>query len=100
MTLVGILLLAVGTYAMKAVGPVLWAGRQLPVGLRQVANLLPAALLAALVASQTFSTGTSLIVDARVVGLGLAGVAVALKAPFAAVVLVGAAGAAVTRMLV
>ncbi len=91
--------LALGTYAVKAVGPLLSAGRDLPPALGQLATLLPAALLAALVANQTLADGTALTLDARIVGVGLAAVAVALRAPFAVAVLVGAVGTAVTRLL-
>jgi uncharacterized membrane protein len=98
MTLVALGVLAVGTYLMKAVGPVVSAGRSLPPRLRTLAELLPAALLAALVATQTVGDGTSLTLDARVVGVGLAAIAVALRAPFALVVLLGAVGTALTRL--
>jgi uncharacterized membrane protein len=99
MTFVALGVLAVGTYLMKAVGPIASAGRQLPPRLRTLAELLPAALLAALVATQTVGEGTSLSLDARVVGVGLAAVAVLLRAPFAVVVLIGALGTALTRLL-
>jgi uncharacterized membrane protein len=98
MTLVALGLLAAGTYLMKAVGPIASAGRALPPRLRVLAELLPAALLAALVATQTFGDGATLTLDARVVGVGLAAIAVALRAPFALVVLIGAVGTALTRL--
>jgi branched-subunit amino acid transport protein len=62
---------------------------------QRVAALLPVALLAALIATQTFSTGRSLTIDARAVGLGVAAVAVVLRAPFLVVV----TGAAITTAL-
>jgi uncharacterized membrane protein len=99
MTWVAMGVLAVGTYAMKAVGPIASAGRQLPPRLRTLAELLPAALLAALVATQTVGDGTSLTLDARVVGVGIAAAPVALRAPFALVVLLGALATAGTRLL-
>jgi uncharacterized membrane protein len=91
--------LAVGTYLLKAVGPIASAGRELPPRLRTLAELLPAALLAALVATQTVGDGTALTLDARVVGVGVAAVAVLLRAPFAVVVLVGALATAGTRLV-
>jgi uncharacterized membrane protein len=97
-TWVALGVLAAGTYVMKAVGPIASAGRQLPPRLRSLAELLPAALLAALVATQTVTDGTSLTLDARVVGVGIAAVAVALRAPFALVVLLGALGTAGVRL--
>jgi uncharacterized membrane protein len=97
-TLVALGLLAVGTYVMKAVGPVASAGRALPEGLGRFADLVPAALLAALVATQTVVTGTSLSLDARAAGVGVAALAVALKAPFLLVVLLGAGVTALVRL--
>jgi uncharacterized membrane protein len=99
MTWAAMAVLAVGTYLMKAVGPIASAGRQLPPRLQTLAELLPAALLAALVATQTVGDGTALTLDARMVGVGVAAVAVVLRAPFAVVVLVGALATAVTRLL-
>ena len=98
MTMVALLVLAVGTYLTKAVGPFAAAGRELPPWLDRLATLLPAALLAALVATQTVADGSTLTVDARLVGLGAAAVAVYLKAHFGIVVLVGAGVTALLRL--
>lgn len=89
--------LAVGTYVLKAVGPLAAAGRRLPPRVATVVALLPPALLAALVAVQTVGDGQAVVVDARLGGLAAAGVAVWLRAPFAAVVLAGMAVAAALR---
>lgn len=94
-----LLVLAAGTFVMKALGPVVLAGRELPPLLTKLTQLLPAAMLAALVATQTFSDDTALTLDARVVGVGAAGIAVWLKAPFALVVLIGAGITAGVRLL-
>ena len=67
--------------------------------MRLAAALVPVGLLAALVAVQTFATGSTLTVDARVVGLAAALVAVALRAPFLVVVAAAAAATALTRLL-
>ena len=61
------------------------------------AGEVPAALLAALVMVQTFSTGDRLTVDARVAGLAVAAVALVLRAPFLVVVVLAAATAAALR---
>ncbi|MFP4149819.1 MAG: AzlD domain-containing protein [Nitriliruptoraceae bacterium] len=98
-TVVALLLLAVGTYLLKAAGPLLASGRELAPWLDRLANLLPAGLLGALVATQTVTSGTALVVDARLVGLVAAAVAVALRAHFGIVVLVGAAATAGVRAL-
>ena len=64
----------------------------------RVADLLPVALLSALIAVQVFADGQSLTVDARLVGLGVAVVALLLRAPFLVVVAVAAASAALFRL--
>jgi uncharacterized membrane protein len=92
--LLGLALLGVATLAFKLVGP-LAAGRiGLPPAVARAAELLPTALIAGLVVTQTFDGG---VLDAKVLGVVAAAVAVALRAPFAVVVLVGAATAAVLR---
>ncbi|MFG1928229.1 AzlD domain-containing protein [Cryptosporangium sp. NPDC048952] len=63
----------------------------------RAATLLPVALLAALVAVQTFGDGRSLALDARAAGIAVAIVAVLLRAPFLVVVVLAAATAAVVR---
>jgi branched-subunit amino acid transport protein len=61
--------------------------------------LLPVALLAALIATNTFSTGTHLVVDARAAAIAVAGIAVLLRAPFLVVVASAAATAALVRLI-
>jgi hypothetical protein len=61
--------------------------------------LIPVALLAALVAIQTFSTGRLLVLDVRAASLVVAIIAVLLRAPFLVVVVAGAATAALLRLL-
>lgn len=53
----------------------------------RVNALIPVALLSALVAVQTFTEKTKLIVDHRAAGLAVAILALALKAPFPLVVI-------------
>jgi branched-subunit amino acid transport protein len=62
---------------------------------RRVADLIPVALLSALVAVQVFSTGHRLVLDERAAGLAAAVVLLLLRAPFLVVV----AGAAVVAAL-
>jgi branched-subunit amino acid transport protein len=96
---VAILVAAAGCYALKL------AGLSLPQRVldhptvERVADLIPVALLAALVAVQVWSQGSSLTVDARTVGLGFAVVALLLRAPFLVVVVGAAATAALVRLL-
>lgn len=65
----------------------------------RVANLLTVALLAALVATQTFGAGTQIVVDARVPALILAAGLFALRVPFVIVIVAAAACAALLRLL-
>jgi branched-subunit amino acid transport protein len=94
--LVGLALL---TYGLKAAAPVVLGGRPLPERVERLAQLLPAALLAALVAVSTLGDDTTLTVDARLVGLGAAAVALWRRAPFVVVVLVAAAATALARLV-
>ena len=67
--------------------------------IERIADLIPVALLAALVAVQVFSSGTSLVVDARAVGLGAAVLLLLARAPFLLVVFGAAVVAAVVRLV-
>ncbi|MGW0778620.1 AzlD domain-containing protein [Streptomyces sp. NPDC054802] len=80
---------AVGCYLVKLAGLLVPAGTLERPLVRRLAALLPVALLAALTAQQTFSTGQALTLDARAAGLAAAAVALLLRAPF--LVIVGAA---------
>ena len=92
-----VLVVGLATVALKAAGPVLAGGRELPRGSARVVDLLAPALLAALVATQAFASRESLVLDERGAGLVAAGVAILLKAPLLVVVLVAAATAAILR---
>jgi branched chain amino acid efflux pump len=89
-----------GTMAIKAAGPVLLGGRTLPPRLQDLIVLLGPALLAALVAINTFGEDRSLTVDARALGLAAAAIAVWRRAPALLVVVVAAAVTAVARAVV
>ena len=60
----------------------------------KINSLIPIALLSALVAVQTFTQDSRLIADQRMAGLGIAIVALILRAPFPVVVLSAAATSA------
>lgn len=65
----------------------------------RVADLIPVALLAALVAVQVLSAGASLVLDARLAGLAAAFVLLLVRAPFLVVVFGAAVVAALLRLL-
>lgn len=92
-------LVGAATVAIKAIGPVLLGGRPLPPRIQGVVALLAPALLAALVVTQVFAEGTRLVVDARVVGIGIAAVALAFRAPILVVVVGAAVATAAMRAL-
>jgi branched-subunit amino acid transport protein len=94
-----ILLACLGCYLLKL------AGLSLPQRVldhptvERVADLIPVALLAALVGVQVFADDTSISVDARVLGLAFALVALLLRMPFLVVVVGASVVAAVARLL-
>jgi Branched-chain amino acid transport protein (AzlD) len=88
-----------GCYALKLAG--LSVPRRLLGNARvgRVTDLLPIALLATLVAVQTFTTATRLVVDARAAGVAVACVAVLLRAPFLVVVAAAVVTTALLRLI-
>ena len=94
-----VLVASLGCAALKLAGwslPRRWLEGE---RLQRAAALLPVALLAALVAVQTLGDDGGLTVDARVAGVAVAGVLLALRAPFLVVILAAAATAAGLRAL-
>jgi uncharacterized membrane protein len=90
--------LFVGTFATKAVGPAAVGGASLSGRTSAVIALLAPALLAALVAYETFGGhGQGLIIDARLGGLAVAAAALALRLPLLVVVTVAALATALLR---
>ncbi len=109
--------LAIGTYLLRSLGVVVTAGRSreaeetagevdgasaaAPGRVATLVSLLPVVLLAALVAVQTVAgEGGRLVVDARVLAMGAAAVALAFRAPFLVVMLAAAVVAAIVRACV
>ena len=99
MTWLAILGAGVGCYLLKLAGVSL-PDRVLehPI-VERIADLIPVALLAALVAVQVFADGSELTIDGRAAGLGAAVVALVLRAPFLVVVVVAALTAALLRLV-
>ena len=92
-----ILVVAVANFAIKAAGPVLLGGRELPGPVVAVIALLGPALLMALVVVG-FSDGSSLRVDAQAAGVAVAGGAFLLRVPMLAAIALGALAAALLRL--
>ena len=95
----GLLVASASCYAFKLAGlsiPQRWLEDP---RIQRTVPLIPIALLAALVGTQTFSTGHHLVLDVRAAALVVAVIAVVLRAPFLVVVAVAAATAALLRLV-
>jgi len=92
--------LCVATAIIKGFGPLVFGGRDLPGVLARAIPLLAPALLAALVVTETVGgTGRSLVIDARLGGLVVAGLAIWRRLPLAVVVLCAAGTTALLRAI-
>jgi branched-subunit amino acid transport protein len=94
-----IAVLAVVNFVVKAAGPVLLGGRELPRPVLDVIALLAPAILAALVVVGTFSEDDRLRIDAQTAGVAVAGVAFVLRVPMLGAIGLGALTAALLRAL-
>ncbi|TDC55149.1 AzlD domain-containing protein [Actinomadura sp. KC345] len=97
---VAVIATGIGCYALKLGGLVTPQRVLDDPRVRRFTDLVPVALLTALIAVQAFADGRSLEFDAaRMAGLGAAVAALMLKAPFLVVLAVAAAVAAGLRLL-
>jgi hypothetical protein len=95
----GIAVGAAGCFALKLLGLSVPQHVLADARVQRVANVLPVGLLAALVATQTLTTDTHLVVDARLGGVLVAGLAVWRRAPFLVVVALASLTAALLRQV-
>jgi uncharacterized membrane protein len=86
-----IVALAAGAYGFKVIGLFAFDARPPSPKVLDVLRLLPAALLGALIAVQTFAVGESLHLDARAAGVAAGAFAAWRRAPFILVLVVAAA---------
>jgi len=96
---VGILVLAIGTFSLRLAGPLLRTRFELPDRAQQVMAAAAIVLLAALVATAALTDGHGSAGVARPVGVLVGGVLAWRKAPFVLVVVAAAATAAGLRLL-
>jgi branched-subunit amino acid transport protein len=96
---IAVAVVGAGTIALKGLGPALLGTRRLPDRVADVAVLLAPTLLGALVVTQTLGGSDGLDVDARLVGVGAAAIALVLRAPLVVVVVLAAVVTAATRAL-
>ena len=94
-----IVAVTLATVAFKAAGPILAGGRELPPRVNAVMALLTPVLLTALVVTGTFGEGGRLALDERALGIGVAAVALALRAPVLLAVVLAALITALARLL-
>jgi len=95
-----VILVGLGTFTIKAAGPLLLGGRELPPRLQQgMLDHLPPALLAALIVTQALGDERRLTLDPRLLGLAAAGVALAVRAPVLLVLVAATATTALARLL-
>jgi branched chain amino acid efflux pump len=92
-----VLFVGVFTIAFKASGPVLLGSRELPSRLNGALELLAPSLLAALVVTQTVGEDGELVADERLVGVGVAALAIRLRAPLIVVMVLAAVSTALVR---
>jgi branched chain amino acid efflux pump len=95
-----IVAVALASAAIKAAGPVLVGGRELPPRAVGVIALLAPALLSALVITETFGEERHLVLDERAIGVAVAATALALRAPVLVAVALAAATTALIRAFV
>ena len=94
-----VLLVGAFTIAFKATGPVLLGGRELPSRMTDAFELLAPSLLAALVVTQAVGGKEAIVLDARLVGVAAAIVAVRLRAPLIVAIIVAAVATGLVRAL-
>ena len=94
-----VLAVGAGTVVLKSVGPVGLAHRELPPRVVRLLAMVAPAILAALVVTETFAHGRSLVVDARLAGVAAGAGAVALRAPLWVVIVAGAVATAAVRLV-
>jgi branched-subunit amino acid transport protein len=98
-TWIVVAMVGVATIAFKAAGPVLIGRRVLPRAVQSVVDLLAPVMLMALVVTQTFGGDEEIQVDARVLGVGAAVVAIWLRAHVIIAMAVAAAVTALVRLI-
>ena len=94
-----LLALAAGSYALKAVGPLLLGGRQPSAPVARMLALVAVPLLAALIVVQTIGDGRHIVLDARIPALAVAVLCAWRGAPFLVTIVAAALTAAGLRAL-
>jgi uncharacterized membrane protein len=93
-----IVAVALASAAIRAVGPVLLGGHELPWSSNAVIVLLVPAVLTALVVTQTFGEDGRLVLDEKAIGVAFAAVALAFRAPVLLAVALAVVATALARV--
>ncbi len=96
-TWLAVIIVGAAAMLIKASGPVLVGGRQLPQRAMQLVGALAPTLLAAFVVTGTFSSQRNLVLDERALGLAAAALCVMIRAPLVVAVVAAAAVTALAR---
>jgi branched-subunit amino acid transport protein len=80
----------IAVYALKLIGATVPERIVSHPRFLRITQLIPAALLSALVATQTFANKTHLVIDHRIAGVGVAFLALIAKAPLPVAIVIGA----------
>jgi branched-subunit amino acid transport protein len=94
-----LIIVGLGTYLLKSAGPLALGRRTLPARVQNLVDLLPAALLAALAIVSTVGNERSIVVDARFLGLVVAGIALWRRVPFFVVIVAASLVTALVRLI-
>ncbi len=94
---ISVIVVGLATMAIKAAGPLLLARRTPPPRAQAALEHLAPALLAALVVTETFGDDGALVLDEKALGVGVAAVALLLRAPVLVAVFLAALTAALAR---
>jgi hypothetical protein len=97
---VAVAVASLGCLVLKQIGYVVPSRWLRAERVRAFVDVLPVALLSALIAVSTFASGTRLVLDSRAAGLLTAVVLVAVRAPFLVVVVAACGVAAGVHALV
>ena len=92
-----IVAVALASAAIRAAGPILLGGRELPSSANAVIALLVPAVLTALVVTQTFGEDGRLALDEKTIGVAVAAVALVLRAPVLLAVALAVVATALAR---
>ena len=93
-----VLVVGAVTILLKAAGPVFLGRRELPPRVLALVDVLAPAMLAALVVTQAVGGDEEIVLDERVAGVAVAGLAIVLRAPLLVVMVAAAASAAFLRL--